>query len=280
MPQWLQDMWNATPWGTNSHWKAMDAGGDGGSGGGHFVNTGGTSGMAMGYGLGTTIGFGGGFTAGSATFNTNSYGTGSFSYTYGGEKYIYLPALHLTGKSSTWGSLFTEHLDKFVNWTIGVSNKIDSISDRIIKTTVGEAIAFTEKNFNGGLGYTDVAVRGYNRIPNDFKRKMAYELSKMTNMKSGKTYQKSKAFMNKTGKIVGKLGKLSTVLSVVAGAADLLDDGNVKTSTAVNGVLLGVGLAFPVTAPFVLAYGVLDFTFDIGDKLDAQFGGINTHIYD
>ncbi|WP_187478185.1 hypothetical protein [Amniculibacterium sp. G2-70] len=60
----------------------------------------------------------------------------------------------------------------------------------------------------------------------------------------------------------------------------LLDDGNVKTSTAVNLGLLTVGLAFPVTAPFVLAYGVLDYTFDIGDKLDAQFGGINTHIYD
>lgn len=155
-----------------------------------------------------------------------------------------------------------------------------AFSDRLIKTTVGEATAFTEKNFNGGLGYTDVAVKGYNRIPNDFKRKMAYELSKITNMKSGKIYQNSKAFMSKAGKVAGKLGKLSTTLSVVAGAADLLDDGNVKTSTAVNLGLLTVGLAFPVTAPFVLAYGVLDYTFDIGDKLDAQFGGINTHIYD
>ncbi|WP_187478181.1 hypothetical protein [Amniculibacterium sp. G2-70] len=39
MPDWFKDMWNATPWGTNSHWKAIDAGGSTGGDGGGFVAT-------------------------------------------------------------------------------------------------------------------------------------------------------------------------------------------------------------------------------------------------
>lgn len=268
MPQWFQDMWNATPSGTNSYWYNQ---------GNHYVSYDGGSGGSGSGGVpyGSTVGYEGGYTAGSANFNYNAFGAGGFSYTYNGLKEIYLPILYLKGKSSSWGEQFSDHFNKFVNWTLGVSNNIDSFSDRIINTTVGEAIAFTEKNFNGGLGYTEVAVKGYNRIPNDFKRKMAYKLSKIINMKSGKIYQSSKAFMNNVGKIAGKLGRLSTALSVLAIGADVVDDGKLKTSSAVNGVLLGVGLAFPVTAPFVLAYGVVDYTFDIGDKLDAKFGNVN-----
>lgn len=283
-------MWNATPWGTNSHWQAvtqsLDTGGSSGGGGGFVATnhwTGSYSSMNPG-GTYNPIGCSGSLVGSYVNFSGGfHHAGGNVSYANGGFYYNWW-----TGGGSipggmdlgTWHRKFVSTADKFVNWTVGVSNNIDSFSDRLIKTTVGEAIAFTEKNFNGGLGYTDVAVKGYNRIPNDFKHKMAYELSKITNMKSGKIYQNSKAFMSKAGKVAGKLGKLSTTLSVVAGAADLLDDGNVKTSTAVNLGLLTVGLAFPVTAPFVLAYGVLDYTFDIGDKLDAQFGGINTHIYD
>ncbi|MGU9940275.1 hypothetical protein ACNFNZ_17050 [Empedobacter brevis] len=137
-----------------------------------------------------------------------------------------------------------------------------------------------DKHFNGGLGYTEVAIKGYNKIPNHIKRHYSYKLSKFIDVKPGKIFQNSKAFVNKAGKVAGKLGKVSTALSVASGAVDVFDDGQVKTSTAVNMTLLAVGLAFPGTAPFILAYGVLDYTFDISGKLDEKFGSFNTHIYD
>jgi len=37
---------------------------------------------------------------------------------------------------------------------------------------------------------------------------------------------------------------------------------------------------FPVTAPFIFAYGLADYAFDIGGTMDNKFGEINTHIYD
>jgi hypothetical protein len=72
----------------------------------------------------------------------------------------------------------------------------------------------------------------------------------------------------------------ANILSAAAIAYDVLDDGHVKTSSLVNGGLMAVGLLIPVTAPFVVAYGILDYTFDIGDELDENFGTVNTHIYD
>lgn len=144
----------------------------------------------------------------------------------------------------------------------------------------GDALGFVDKHFNGGLGYTGVAVNAYNKIPNGFKRHYAYELSKKTGWKSGKIFQNTKGFVNGTGKLVSRLGTAGTVLSGAVITYDLLDDGNLKSSSIINGALLGVGLAFPVTAPFIIGYGILDYTFDISDRIDRNLGTVNTGIYD
>lgn len=145
---------------------------------------------------------------------------------------------------------------------------------------LGEALGFIDKNFNGGLGYVGVAVKGYNMIPSQLKRANSYKLSKLIGVKSGIIFQSAKGFMTGTGKLVSKLGATANVLSVAAITYDVFDDGQVKTSSVVNGTLLTVALTIPVTAPFIAAYGILDYTFDIGDKLDENFGSINTHIYE
>lgn len=105
-------------------------------------------------------------------------------------------------------------------------------------------------------------------------------LSKKTGFKSGKIFQNTKGFVNGTGNFISKLGNAGSVLSGGAIAFDLLDDGNLKSSSILNGALLGVGLAFPVTAPLIIGYGILDYTFDIGDRIDRNFGTVNTGIYD
>ncbi|AZA51541.1 RHS repeat-associated core domain-containing protein [Chryseobacterium sp. G0201] len=74
-PEWLQEMWNATPDGTNSYWT--NSGSSAGGGGGHFVYTGGTAGLGAGYGIGSTLDFAGNF--------NSQYGTvtnGVLNYTY------------------------------------------------------------------------------------------------------------------------------------------------------------------------------------------------------
>jgi hypothetical protein len=105
-------------------------------------------------------------------------------------------------------------------------------------------------------------------------------LSKITGCKSGEFFQTLKGFVYHTGKYVSKLGTAGSALSGAAIGYDLLDDGNLKSSSILNGALLGVGLVFPVTAPFIIGYGILDYTFDAGDCNDRNFGTVNTVIYD
>jgi len=149
-----------------------------------------------------------------------------------------------------------------------------------IEIKIGRTINFVEKNFNGELGYLGVAVKGFQNIPNDLKRDAAYKLSKLVNIKSGRIFQRTKGFVNGAGKVAKKLGPIGTGLSILSIGYDIADDGQVKTSSLINGGLLTVGLIFPVTAPFIVAYGILDYTFDIGDKLDDRYGSVNTYIYE
>ncbi len=81
-------------------------------------------------------------------------------------------------------------------------------------------------------------------------------------------------------KDLGKLSKAGTIVSAGAIAYDFLDDGNIKTSSVVNGTLLAISLFFPPTAGIVLAYTVADYFFDFSGKIDNRFGEINTGIYD
>jgi hypothetical protein len=61
---------------------------------------------------------------------------------------------------------------------------------------------------------------------------------------------------------------------------DVLDDDNIKTSTLVNAGLTTLAIAVRVTAPFILVYGILDYSFDLSEKIDAHSPGINTGLYD
>ena len=144
----------------------------------------------------------------------------------------------------------------------------------------GDVLGLVDKHFNGGLGYIGVAVNAYNKIPNDFKRHYAHEISKKTGWKSGKIFQNTKGFVNGSGKLVSRLGTTGSILSGAVITYDLLDDGNLRSSSIINGALLGVGLAFPVTAPFIIGYGILDYSFGISDQIDNHFGTVKTGIYD
>jgi hypothetical protein len=78
---------------------------------------------------------------------------------------------------------------------------------------------------------------------------------------------------------LSRVGKLANGLVFATAAYDLLDDGNVKTSTMVNAGLMTLAITVPITAPFVLAYGILDYAFNISGYIDANSSGINTGIY-
>ncbi|WP_395093596.1 RHS repeat-associated core domain-containing protein [Vaginella massiliensis] len=168
--------------------------------------------------------------------------------------------------------------DNFLKGVIELKEAYINVGKHVIEKNF--YLNVVERNFNGILDYTEVGVKGYKKIPHHVKRHYAYKLSKFTDIKSGEIYQKTKGFVNKTGKFVTKAGNYGNVASVAVGVVDVLDDGNIKASTVVNMSLLAVGLAFPVTAPFILAYGVLDFTFDISGRIDNNFNGIDTGIYD
>ncbi|MDP3929630.1 MAG: hypothetical protein Q8R57_11455, partial [Bacteroidota bacterium] len=133
-----------------------------------------------------------------------------------------------------------------------------------------------EKHFNGGLGTVGVAVQGYKKISNDTKRHYAYKLSKMTGVKSGKIFQGAKGFVNSTGKMASKLGPVGTVLGVGVASYEI-GTGTWDAHTAVNiGLMLGAAAATFVGAPAVLTgiavYGVGDYFFDFGGKIDRNVG--------
>jgi hypothetical protein len=48
----------------------------------------------------------------------------------------------------------------------------------------------------------------------------------------------------------------------------------------VNAGLTTLAIAVPVTAPFILVYGILDYSFDLSEKIDAHSSGINTGLND
>ena len=90
--------------------------------------------------------------------------------------------------------------------------------------------------------------------------------------------QKSKTFVKSTGRFANRLGIAGSILTAGSIVYDVAEDGNLNPSSALNATLLVVGLACPVTAPFLLAYGVADYMFGLSDKIDANIKEI--HIYD
>jgi RHS repeat-associated protein len=196
---------------------------------------------------------------------------------------VLLPTITVTakrGESVEGGYDFQAFLDEQLRFEQEGKNGQGTAPREHNSGGLPEDLTFIEKHFNGGLGFTGVAVNAYDKIPNKIKRHYAYKLSKATGWKSGKIFQNTKAFAKEIGKSIPKAAKKASYLSGAAIAYDLLDDGNLKSSSVVNGTLLTIGLAFPVTAPFIIGYGILDYSLGIGDRIDKHLGPLKTGLYD
>ena len=133
-----------------------------------------------------------------------------------------------------------------------------------------------EKHFNGSVGLVAAAFDGYNRIPNDAKRRLAHQLSKVIPVNSGKIFQGSKAFTSSTSKLTSKLGPLGTLLTLGVIGYEV-HNGSWDAHTVVNGSLLvATGVATFFAAPVVLtgiaAYGIGDYFFDFSGSIDSAVG--------
>jgi RHS repeat-associated protein len=133
-----------------------------------------------------------------------------------------------------------------------------------------------EKHYNGSLGLVGAAASGYDKIPKDVKRRTAYKLSKLTNIKSGQIYQGAKGFFNVTGKLASKLGPIGNALTIGVISYEV-GSNTWDAHTVVNGTLLvGAGVATFFSAPVVLtgiaAYGIGDYFFDFSGSIDASVG--------
>ncbi|MEN8191892.1 MAG: DUF6443 domain-containing protein [Bacteroidota bacterium] len=91
---------------------------------------------------------------------------------------------------------------------------------------------------------------------------------------------KNALFNKNIAQKLNKVGKVGNALTVAVIAYDILDDGNIKSSTVVNSILFSATFAFPVIAPVTITYGLLDLAFGFSETIDQNFGEINTGLYD
>lgn len=132
---------------------------------------------------------------------------------------------------------------------------------------------------NMGLIYSSIGVIGESKLKSGTYIQTNGKVGNFNDRPFNKLSQWGK--VNKTfAKNLRSIGKVGNVTTAATLAIDILDDGNIKTSTAINSVLTVVALAIPVTAPFVVAYGILDYAFGFSGAIDARSNGINTGIYD
>ncbi len=154
----------------------------------------------------------------------------------------------------------------------------------------GIPLSFTDKQYGAVTNSIGVITDTYiNRIPNSLKRKYAYSIGKIVNQKPGQIFQGFKRFSKNTSKIVGSTK--GTVIGVglslgVAGyevATNTWDAHTIVNSTLAvtsvvatgliaSGVVVVGAVSLPVVLTGIAVYGVLDFTFDIGDKIDKGIG--------
>lgn len=160
---------------------------------------------------------------------------------------------------------------------LGVDNQqTNGGSPQVLQAGPGDYLLPAEKHFNGSLGLVAGAVDGYNKIPNDAKRKFAYKLSKITGAKAGEIFQGSKAFTNSTGKLASKLGPAGTLLTLGVIGYEVHED-LWNAHTIVNGSLLVVTaaatfFAAPAVLTGVALYGIGDYAFDFSGKIDSGVG--------
>ncbi|MDR3022742.1 hypothetical protein, partial [Chryseobacterium sp.] len=125
-----------------------------------------------------------------------------------------------------------------------------------------------EKHLNGGLGIASAAIAGQSKLPGGLK------------------YLDKIKGLSKFSKVLGRAGVVGTALTVGVTFSEYYND-EWTAHTIVNTALLAGTLAATVFgAPAILTgiaiYGIADYTFGIGDKLDSEFGRgsifWNTHI--
>jgi RHS repeat-associated protein len=143
----------------------------------------------------------------------------------------------------------------------------------------GNPLSFTDKQYGAVTNSLGILTDTYiNRIPTDFKRKAAYNISKIVNQKPGQIYQGVKRLAKNTSKIVGstKGTAIGVLLSGGVAVYEVTTD-TWNAHTVVNvGLVAGTIVATIGGAPLVLTgiavYGVLDYAFDIGGKIDKAVG--------
>ena len=150
------------------------------------------------------------------------------------------------------------------------------IDNAILVETLGEALKFTEKHFNGTVGTLGLASDRYNKVPNHLKRTYSKKISQLTNVKAGQIFQGAKGISKSAGKLATKFGPAGTVLGVGVIGYELYSD-TWDAHTIGNGALIvGAGVATFFCAPAVLTgiaiYGVGDYFFDLNGIVDKYIG--------
>ncbi|WP_367399309.1 RHS repeat-associated core domain-containing protein [Chryseobacterium sp. S0630] len=147
-------------------------------------------------------------------------------------------------------------------------NTLDGISYDLKHYQTETFFKDMEKHLNGGLGIASAAIAGQSKLPGGIK------------------YLDKIKGLSKFSKVLGRAGVVGTALTVGVTFSEYYND-EWTAHTVVNTALLAGTLAATVFgAPAILTgiaiYGIADYTFGIGDKLDSEFGRgsifWNTHI--
>lgn len=157
------------------------------------------------------------------------------------------------------------------------------------KSLLGKSISFDSEKYgfvenSGKLTTSYYLSTKLNRS----KRKLAYEISKRTNYRSGALYQKGQKIARRGSKLFKKMRPAGTVLSIGTIGYEVGTDTWDAHTFVDGGLLLASGAAtlFLASNPVgwailtgVAIYGVADFTFGINDAIDDKIGR-NSGIWD
>lgn len=163
------------------------------------------------------------------------------------------------------GNVGTLNFMKLINNSISkISNTADGISYDLMHYQTESFFKDLEKHLNGGVGIASAAIAGQSKLQ----------------------YLNKIKGLSRFSKVLGRAGVIGTALTAGVTFSEYYND-EWTAHTVVNTVLLAGTLAATVFgAPVVLTgiaiYGIADYTFGIGDKLDSEFGRgsifWNTHI--
>jgi hypothetical protein len=143
----------------------------------------------------------------------------------------------------------------------------------------GIPFTFTDKQYGGITNSLGILTDAYiNKIPNSVKRKAVYSLSKIINKKPGQIYQGFKRLAKNTSKMVSStkgtaIGVLlSSGVAVYEFKTDTWDAHTILNVGLVAGTIVATIGGAPLVLTGIAVYGVLDYAFDIGGKIDKAVG--------